>query len=109
MKPSDHWDVARLMEKLGSLEKAAENVQLGNIDATIYGTYFGDHLDDDAFEALRGIALRYVAREAFMVIGKLGQYGIPVEDTLGKQLTLIDQIVAHYNILYPKPYRKGKT
>ena len=108
MKPSDYWDVARLMEKLGELEKAAENVQLGNIDATIYGKYFGDHLDDDGFEALRAIALRYVAREAFTVIGKLGQYGIPVEDTLGKQLTLIDQIIGHYNILYPEPFRKGK-
>lgn len=107
MKPSDHWDVARLMEKLGALEKDAEHVQLGNIDATIYGRYFAEYLDDDGFEALRSIALRYVAREAFTVIGKLGQHGIPVEDVEGKQFTLIDQIVNHYNTLYPTPFRKS--
>lgn len=106
MQPSDHWDVARLMEKLGEHEKAAENVQIGNIDATIYGKYFGDYLNDEAFEDLRSIALRYVAKEAFVVIGKLGKYGIPVEDTFGKQFTLIDEIVAHYNTLYPTTFRK---
>lgn len=107
MKPSDHWDVARLMEKLGALEKDAEHVQLGNIDATIYGRYFAEYLDDDGFEELREIALRYVAREAFKVISKLGQYGIPVVDADGNQFTLINQIVNHYNILYPTPFRKS--
>lgn len=101
MKVSDCWDVKHLVQKLEDVDKQAGHVQTGVIDFTIQGSYKGDYLPEDDFTAFRQIALRHVSREAFNIIAKLATYGIMVEDENGKQITLIDQIVAFYERKYP--------
>lgn len=100
MSPDEALDVKYLMEGLQRCEDDARNIQAGNIGATVQGRYIEDHLNEEDFEVLRELALRYVAQQAFGLSRTLRDFGIALYDQEGAQLDLIDQFVTYYKRLF---------
>jgi len=80
MKETTTHHVSALLNQYAWWQGKSDNVLAGLVDMTIYGTYIGDKISDEARLTLKDIALRYVATEMMAIRCDLRDLGVTFHD-----------------------------